>query len=733
MKKLFAISVLIFFVVTSFAVPQNSNPAHKARIDSLETLLFNSLSNNLSTSEKIDICLSLARQYSENSYEKEVEYAARALILSEESADNDNIVNALTMLSDAYFNLDNYEKAIEYSTRLYSIHNSNKNELEAGKALRMIGSSYYGWSKFVEAKEYYTRALDIFKKYQYFEGIAQTLRELARILGHWGEYDDALNNYQEALKFYEEIGGQEGIAKSYTGMGLIYQELGNYESAFEYYKKSLDIYESLDKTYEIVNLTLHIGDIYLQKKLYEKALQYYFKAMEIGKDINAKKLKAIALSNIGEAFNLKGEYFKALEFQKKSLAIKEEIGDKMRLTISYTEMGLIYANIEDYDKALTYLNKGLDLAVELKFKYQIIKCHKSLSDVYTKTRNYKLALKHFKEYIDTKDQVYSEESKQSLAELQAKYNLEKQEKENERLRHNQQLNGAKIKNQQLIIGFVLFILLGSFVLSLIFHGRYQQNQKLNIQLSLKNKEIEDQQDRVEKLNDELQEANRTKDKFFSIVAHDLKNPFNSMLVLSKLLIDDYDTFTDSERLQFISQINSSAENTYSLLQNLLDWANTQSGKSNIVREDINLYTLSQEAITLLTPLAKNKKVILRSEVPAEIKAYADKNMISTVLLNLVSNAVKFTPQTGHVEVTAYENNNHVEVEITDSGVGIAPENIKKLFKPDEKFHTEGTDKEKGTGLGLILCKEFIEKNEGKIWVKSNLGTGSSFYFSLPKS
>jgi len=730
-KRLLIFIVSIVIGISVFASKPSISDHTQERIDSLENLLYNSLNFNLSAEDKINMCLELANLFSDNSYEKQVEYAARSLIISEERADKEHIIKSLNQLSDAYFKLDNYEKAIEYATRLYSIYSTNKNEIEAGKALRSIGNSYYGWSKFVEAKDYFTRALNIFKKNQYFEGVALTLRDIAKILGHWGEYDEALNKNQEALKFWEEIGNLEGMASVYNNIGSLYKELGNLESAFEYFRKSLAIFEQLGRKADIVNVTLHIGDIYLRKELYDKALEYYFKADAIGKEINNKKLKAITLSNIGEAYNLKGDYLKALDYQKQSLKIKEEIGDKMRLTISYNEMGLIYFNVKDYDKALYYMNKGLEIANEINFKYQIIKCHLSLSEVYKKLGQFDKSLYHFQQYIDGKDKVYSEENKRTIAELQTKYQIERSEKENERLRHGQQLNKAQIRNQQLIIGFVLFILLGSFVLSMIFHSRYQQNQKLNIQLSLKNKQIEEHQENVEKLNAELKETNATKDKFFSIVAHDLKNPFNSLLVLTKLLHEDYDSFTREEQKQFISQIISSAENTYSLLQNLLDWASAQSGKTEIKKENVNLAKVSAETISLLKSVARNKQIRINSNIEEGTIAFADRNMVSTIMLNLISNAVKFTPHHGEVDIKAHRYNGQLEVAVIDSGVGISDKNIDKLFKPGEKLQTAGTDKEKGTGLGLILCKEFVEKNNGKIWVESEEGKGSRFFFSLP--
>ncbi len=731
MKKLIILFTGMLISFTIYADTVSDTLRTTVKIDSLEHILYDALNYNLSSKDKINICLQLADLYSPKSHEKQVEYGARSLILSEELGDNQLIVPSLKILANGYFKLDKYEKSIEYNTRLYNINNSENNEIEAAQALVNIGRSYFGWSKYPEAKDYYERALDIYKKNQYFEGVATALRGIANVLGHWGEYEEALTYNQEALNFWEEIGNEEEIAASYNNMGMLYLELGNCDNAFDYFNKSLDIYQRLGSSSDILNLTLHLGDIYLQQQQYNKALEYYIKAQDIGKEVNNKKLKSIILSNIGEAYNKKGDYNKALQYQNQALKLKEEIGDKRRLSITYTELGSIYNNIGEYDKALFYLNKGLDAATEISFKYQLNKCYKNLSDVYKNIGNYKKAYDFFQLYISGKEKINSEDSKQKIAELQAKYQVEKKDKENERLRHSELLNKVQIRNQQLIIGFVLFILLGSFILSIVFHSRYQQNQKLNIQLSLKNKEIEEQQKNVEKLNTDLQESNAAKDKFFSIVAHDLKNPFNSLLVLTGLLIDDYDTLTEEERKQFIDQIKNSAENTYMLLQNLLEWASTQLGKTVIVKENIDISRISNEVITILRPIAKNKKITIGSDIPEKTFAFADKNMISTIFLNLLSNAVKFTPRDGEVRVRSIASNAHLEIQVADSGVGISSDNIKKLFRLDQKLQTAGTDKEKGTGLGLILCKEFVDKNNGKIWVESEEGKGSSFFFSLP--
>jgi len=702
-----------------------------AKIDSLEDILFNSLAYDLNTNEKITICIDLAELYTDKSFEKQIEYAARSLILAEEQGDNINIAKSLKILANGYLRLDNYDKGIEYSTRLYNIYNTNNDEINAAQALRQIGLCYYGSSKYIKALDYYERALDIFKENQYFEGIAIALQGIASVKLHWSNYDEALIKNQDALKFWEEIGDEAGIAGAYNNIGMVYQEIGNYERAYEYFLKSLETYKKLGRTWNVVNMTLHIGDIYLKKELYNKALEYYFKAELIGKQINNKKLKSIALSNIGEAYNLKGNYNKALDYQMEALKLKEEIGDKKRLAITYTELGIIYDNIGDYNKALNYLNKGLETALEINYKSQVNKTYKCLSNSYKNLGDYKKALENYQLYIQVKNEIFSEENTNTIAELQAKYYVEKKDKENERLRHSDQLSKSQIRNQQLIIGFVLLILLGSFILSTLFHSRYQQNQKLNVQLSLKNKEVENHQKKVEILNTELKEANAAKDKFFSIVAHDLKNPFNSLLGLSDILLEDYDNLTEDERKQFVYQIKGSAENTYSLLQNLLEWASAQSGKTSMVKEKIDISKISKEAISLLTPTAENKKIKIFSNIPENTYVLGDKNMVSTILINLVSNAVKFTPQKGKIEIHSIQKNSHLEIEVADTGVGISSENIDKLFRLDQKLQTEGTKREKGTGFGLILCKEFVEKNDGKIWVNSKVGQGSQFFFSLP--
>ncbi|MDA3954095.1 MAG: PAS domain-containing sensor histidine kinase [Bacteroidales bacterium] len=229
----------------------------------------------------------------------------------------------------------------------------------------------------------------------------------------------------------------------------------------------------------------------------------------------------------------------------------------------------------------------------------------------------------------------------------------------------------------------------------------------------------------------LRELNATKDKFFSIIAHDLKNPFNDLIGFTQLLSMNIDKYDKSKIEQFINIIHQSSELAYNLLENLLDWSRSQTGTLNFEPEKISINNLINESIELLDSMAGNKNIQIYSEFESEFYAYADKNMVRTIIRNLISNAIKYTNQGGHINIVCSINNKKCKISVIDNGIGISAENISKIFKIDESYTTSGTEREKGTGLGLILCKEFIEKNNGKFYVNSTLEKGSTFTFTLP--
>ncbi len=235
-----------------------------------------------------------------------------------------------------------------------------------------------------------------------------------------------------------------------------------------------------------------------------------------------------------------------------------------------------------------------------------------------------------------------------------------------------------------------------------------------------------------KYTEDLKLLNAAKDKFFSIISHDLRSPFNSLLGLTEYISHSYDEMTPTEIRSSVSNVYNASKQVYNLILNLLEWSMIQSGRLNVNKSVINLSELGNEIMSLYQESANYKQLELINEMKQEILVYADKYMIDTIVRNFVSNSIKFTKPGGKITIKGIINGDNAEVSVTDTGIGISPEEQKNLFRIDEQTRRDGTANEKGTGLGLILCKEFIEKNNGVLWVESEEGKGSRFSFTVPR-
>jgi signal transduction histidine kinase len=247
-----------------------------------------------------------------------------------------------------------------------------------------------------------------------------------------------------------------------------------------------------------------------------------------------------------------------------------------------------------------------------------------------------------------------------------------------------------------------------------------------------NDRIQEQKSELEVLNQELRDTNAVKDKFYSIIAHDLKDPLQVLLISSEILQNDLENMLEEEIGKYVGSIYRTSGNLSALLQNLLQWSRSQYGEMECRPGKIDLHFLAEEHIEYYIENAQNKNIHLISNIPRNSIVYADENMIRSVVRNLVGNAVKFTEPGGKVTLTSKEKEDIIVTSVIDTGVGIPEDKLDLLFKLGENYTTVGTAKERGTGLGLMLFKEFVEKNGGAISVTSKPGEGSVFTFSLPK-
>ncbi|KPL11233.1 MAG: hypothetical protein AMS26_20420 [Bacteroides sp. SM23_62] len=270
-----------------------------------------------------------------------------------------------------------------------------------------------------------------------------------------------------------------------------------------------------------------------------------------------------------------------------------------------------------------------------------------------------------------------------------------------------------------------------------FNAKFSQRKNTKDELSgitVVARDITERKQSEEQLKiqkEELKELNATKDTFFSILAHDLKNPFSSLHSMSELVIQEYQNLEEEEKLKVLTNIHKSAELIYNLLENLLTWSKSQRGRIDYSPARFNLSRLIEVNINLHQVAAENKGIVLASNTEDEKYAYGDREMINTVIRNLVNNAVKFSHRGGTVQVGIVNRGEMLEVMVSDQGIGISDDNVKKVFRIDQKYKSPGTAGETGTGLGLVLCQAFVEKNGGKIWCNTREGSGSSFYFTIP--
>ncbi len=280
------------------------------------------------------------------------------------------------------------------------------------------------------------------------------------------------------------------------------------------------------------------------------------------------------------------------------------------------------------------------------------------------------------------------------------------------------------------VNAVTAIVLGFLVSYLLWKANHNKliQEKL---IASQQKQLEEKNLELSKQAERLTELNATKDKFFSIIAHDLRSPFSSVVGLSEILAERVSK-KEFDTIEKISHtIRSSAQQTLELLMNLLDWSRSQTGRIEYAPEYFQLAKLINENIDLLEETANQKSIRINQALDNKLLVFADKDMISTIVRNLLSNAIKFTNNGGQISLKTFANEKEWVLSVTDNGIGIDESSLKKLFRIEETYSTRGTQNEKGTGLGLILCKEFVEKHRGKFWAKSEVGKGSSFIFSIP--
>lgn len=510
------------------------------------------------------------------------------------------------------------------------------------------------------------------------------LSELGRVYTDADSTEEAFASYTKLLKLAQNSKQKKREADALFYLGVLNSKENKYDTALTQHKDALRIKRELkDQAGEVVSLNT-IGDLYLRTKNYDRALANYTAALEISQALKDNDAISISFNNAGELYHSQKNYQRAianfeLGFQKAQQARNPE---QMRISTGFLSQA--YKELGDFQKSLQYREQSIEIAAMIQQE------------------------KDERKLLDMESSSVLEAKEQAIDKLEAK-----------RIGHEKQLAAEKRTR------YFLFAVIGLAVVvaGLVFY-LYRSKQKTNLVLQAANEKITQQ-------NLQLQELNATKDKFFSIISHDLKGPLNSLTSFSGLLINYFDSLSKEEIQSLAKDLDKSLKNLFALLENLLEWSRSQTGAIEFKAAPFDLSELIQENIELLSAQAGVKEIALEYPSPQPMMVMAHKNSVTTVIRNLISNAIKFTPKNGTITLSATKSNEEALVSIADSGVGMSQEVMNKLFRIDAKHSTKGTADEKGTGLGLVLCKDFIEKNHGNIGVQSEEGKGSTFYFTLP--
>lgn len=586
-------------------------------------------------------------------------------------------------------------------------------------------------------------------------GILYTLsRELTYV-----DHIKSLEYAEEALHLATELKDEEGIAYSYRILASIYAINDNYFMSMEYIHKALDIFERLESDEGIANCYISMGHIFRNLENRNQEIYFHKKSFEIFKELGITERIAVSAHNLGESYFNNTENAKAEKLTRLSIKLNDSIQNLPVLSSSYKVMGLIKEKESQLDSAKVYFEKVLNISealgdnsqkvatvtammhlaemARLEKKYIIqhdylkqiesfcerFNLKKSLLDVYQRLQKYHLEqgelekvglyLDAFNELsktvhdIQLKDRNRLTESMTSIHILNA--TAEALEKENAA-----QASTIFFRN----IGLALMI-----ILLLVLFMAFRKNALINEELSKQN-------DLIMRQKSELQELNATKNKFFSIVAHDLRSPLTSLKSFGTVLTEHLDHFSKEEIMNMGEQLDATLDNTLKMTDNLILWAKCQMNMLKDQQELVNIKEVVNNVTDIFKGIADDKGISLSSSVEGEPSFMGDKNQIAFVIRNLVNNAIKFTPRNGAVNINVNQIGDLIKIVVSDTGIGMPLNLSEQLFSIQKPHGSLGTEGEKGSGLGLVLSSEFIKRNQGEISVDSAEEKGTSITVSF---
>lgn len=593
-----------------------------------------------------------------------------------------------------------------------------------------------------------------------------------------GEYVPAHEYFLKALLSALSISDSLSSSQAYSALGGLFYKIGDFQRSSSYFEKATDMLPERAGPERKAYLLNQWGNALLAAGNATEALANYRKAFETLSILNDHAGKALYLKNAGRASSLAGKTDEALRFFNEALRMYKKAGDEKNSIPVWNEKGGLLARAGQlkeaaacFDSLVFLARKYSDfqlLAMGLRRKADLLMQTGSsgaeelylgslkasektgnrevlqpsvlaLANYYERNKNYRQALMFFRRYMDLHDSIYAEKEKQQILFSQINFEiklrdeqLKKVTQRIESLEQEQAIALIALTRQKNINRLLVLVMLLILIMLFLGYRQYAIKKKTATMLAEQNDTIRKINTLLAESEENLKKINHTKDKFISIIAHDIRNPLAGIIGFADIIERSPENISREELQTINSLIRHSARQLYDLLDNLLYWARHQSGTVPFHPQPIDVYEIAEKTIKLINAHAASKDISLRNHIVPETHIMADANMVTVIIRNLLSNALKFTNNGGLIEIAATKVNDKLEVSIKDSGIGMRPEQVNRLFSDKNQMPaTEGTNQEKGSGLGLLLCKEFTEKHGGTIRVESEPGKGTIITFALP--
>jgi signal transduction histidine kinase len=607
-----------------------------------------------------------------------------------------------------YYRFSKPDSGIYYAQKGLELSYKQRNYKGIGMMLNHLGIIDENQGRFEQAKQKYQRAIIAYKKANFSEGVADEMIRLGATEMRKANFDKAIAYFLNALKTHEHNHNKRGIMECYDTLGEAYIGQSNYPLALAYLKRG----EAYSKQLPLMGLTLYIynnlGIVYRETGDLKQATAYLQKGVNLSNEPQYAGLHVTLLNNLGTVYAKAGFKSKAIELQLKALAQARVIKNYLRELLTLNGLADTYG-ADEPEKALFYLKQALVLARQKGANKPLLETLNRMAVLYERQGNYKEALRITKQEHALADSMFSITKATEIANLQSNYELHKSRANVERLKYLNTRQAAQRNISLCIAAGILILLLVS-----IYH--YRRSRRFN--------------QRLHALNNELKESNAVKDKLFSVIGHDLRSPLATVRNFLYILEDDEDLTAD-EKNEVIKNLAENCDASLDTLDKLLKWGQMQIKGVRLNQTVFEPMQVVAKNLLLFKNNAKEKSIKVSNDVDNSIVILADQDQFDFIIRNLLSNAIKFTPGGGNVWISSTQNTQtgYTDLRIKDTGIGLPEHRLSEIFDRDNES-TDGTNGEKGTSLGLLMCKEYAEANGGKMSAESAEGKGTTFIVSL---